>query len=258
MARFDAGRMLSGMETISSQQKFWNDWNARSREQDISEVSRRQGEFIRDWLAQSGRRDLRILDVGCGAGWLCPMLTPFGTVTGTDLSNEVLERAQRRWPDVTFVAGDFATLPFEPRSFDVVTALEVLSHVEDQVAFLDRIADLLVPDGMLLLATQNKPVLQDYCNTAVPQPGQLRRWVDRDELRSLAEERFAVEELVSATPVAHRGFRRLLTSGRVNALLQPLIGNRLRDALEARYWGWTLMLKARKRAPIVDVWPFDP
>jgi SAM-dependent methyltransferase len=234
------------METINAQQKFWNDWNARAREPGIPEVSRRQAEFVRQWLFQQGRRDLNILEVGCGAGWLSPILMPFGTVIATDLSDEVLDRARARWPEVAFVAGDFATLPFDPQSFDVVVSLEVLSHVEDQPAFVGRLAALLADQGILILATQNRPVLQDRCNIAPPEPGQLRRWVDRAELIQLVTPHFKVETLITATPVAHRGWRRALTSARIHNLLRPFIGEKLRDLLEKRQWGWTLMLKARK------------
>lgn len=67
------------------------------------------------WLTQLGRHDLDIIEVGCGAGWLCDRLTKFGRVTGTDLSHEVLARAANRWPSVNYVAGDFMQLDFPER-----------------------------------------------------------------------------------------------------------------------------------------------
>ena len=82
-----------------------------------------------------------IIDVGFGAGWFCPQLTHFGRVTGTDLSDEVLARAKRRVPDVNFVPGDFMDLDFGANSFDVIVALEVLSHVADQRAFIRKLAE---------------------------------------------------------------------------------------------------------------------
>lgn len=244
---------MAGMETLVAQQKFWNHWNATARSQGPSEISRRQADFVRQWLLDEGRQDLRILEVGCGSGWLSPMLTPFGRVTATDLSDDVLDIARQRWPSVDFVAGDFAVLPFEERAFDVIVSLEVLSHVEDQPAFAARLSNLLAENGLLILATQNRPVLRDHCSIPPPQPGQLRKWVDRAELLRIFSPHFDTEVLVSATPVAHRGWRRLLTSARVNRILHPLIGHALRDFLEARQWGWTLMLKARKHADVAGV-----
>lgn len=233
--------------SVAEQQSFWNGWNGGVWKGGRGEISRRQAEIVLEWLNASGRCDNRILEVGCGAGWLCPQLAGFGEVVGTDLSDDVLQRAQERWPHVLFVAGDFMSLSFEANSFDVVVTLEVLSHVSDQDGFMRRIAELLKPDGLMMLATQNKPVLRDHCIVAPLGPGQLRHWVDRSELAALAEPYFVIEELFSVTPSAHRGIRQLLTSQKVNALLSPIFGHRLRNALEARDWGWTLMLKARKR-----------
>lgn len=47
--------------------------------------------------------------------------------------------------------------------------------------------------------------------------------------------------------IAHKHFRRLLTSSKVNRLTHVLLGHRLRNFMEARDWGWTLMLKAKKK-----------
>lgn len=229
------------------QRTFWNKWNSDNRQQDVGEISRRQAEVINQWLLNRGRRDLNILEVGCGNGWFCPSLAKFGDVTATDISDEVLSAARSRWPHIKFVAGDFAKLEFPPASFDVLVSLEVLSHVADQNKFFNRLAELLKPGGQLFLATQNRPVLQNYCNVSVQQPGQIRHWVDRTELVSLASKHFEIQSLFSITPIAHKHFRKLLTSNKVNRLTQAFLGDRLRDFMEARDWGWTLMLRAKKK-----------
>ena len=237
------------METLESQRLFWNTWNAANRETDVSEVSRRQAEVILGWLGALNRRDLDIIEVGCGTGWFCPLLAKFGRVIGTDLSDEVLARAQQRWPGVGFMAGDFASLPLKDATFDVVVSLEVLSHVADQPSFIARIAQILRPGGLLLLATQNRAVLSEHCLIPPPAPGQLRNWVDRQQLRSLLSPHFDIERLISVTPVAHKGLRRILTSQRLNSLLRPVAGNALRNLMERNGWGWTLIAMARKPAP---------
>lgn len=235
---------------IEAQRHFWNTWNAQTREHERQQVSIRQAEVVIGWLEKLGRKDLRILEVGCGAGWFCPELARFGEVIGTDLSDEVLERAKQRWPHIDFIAGDFFALDFAPASFDVIVTLEVLSHVEDQQKFFARLAHLLVPGGKLFLATQNRQVLENHCNIPPPGPGQIRYWVDSKELSALASRHFSVDELFSVTPIAHRGWRHLLTARKVNALLSPVVGTRLRDRLEAAGWGWTLMLAATRQASV--------
>lgn len=97
---------MSLVTPIAQQREFWNRWNTETREKGIEEVSRRQAQTVRRWLEASGRTDLDILEVGCGAGWFCSELSAYGSVTGTDLSDEVIERARQRTPAARFLAGD--------------------------------------------------------------------------------------------------------------------------------------------------------
>lgn len=238
--------------SISIQQAFWNGWNATHREHQISEVSIRQAEAVRGWLNRLGRRDLDILEVGCGAGWFCPQLAEFGSVTGTDLSDEVLARAQARAPHIQCRAGDFMQLDFGRATFDVIVSLEVLSHVADQPAFLSKISSHLRPGGLLMLATQNRPVLQHLNTVSSPAPGQLRKWLDRHELRQLLDEEFTVQELFSVTPKANRGIMRIINSRTFNRPVRAVFGNRVESLKEAMWLGWTLMALARKRVADQD------
>jgi SAM-dependent methyltransferase len=259
---------MARMAPIALQQSFWNSWNASNRERSVDEVSRRQAAVVCEWLSSIGRKNLDIIDVGCGTGWLCPELTRFGRVTGTDLSGEVLARARQRTPDVTFVAGDFMNLNFGRESFDVIVSLEVLAHVHDQKSFLKKVASHLRLGGHLMLATQNRIVLQYLNFIPPPAPGQLRRWVDRRELQDLLNPEFETLELFTVTPKVGRGLgmRRLADSIKLAWLQQNRPGERqeivhtssdqtgavpparwLTAPLEALGLGWTLMALARKR-----------
>jgi 2-polyprenyl-3-methyl-5-hydroxy-6-metoxy-1,4-benzoquinol methylase len=231
---------------MSLQQRFWNDWNASTREQSIDVVSTDQARVVTGWLNRLGRKDLDIIEVGCGAGWLCGDLRPFGRVTGTDLSDEVLTRAHARLPDVNFVAGDFLALDFPPGAFDVVVTLEVLSCVQDQEAFVAKIARLLKPGGYVMMATPNRRVLQRYNRIPPPGPGQLRRWTDKQELRSLLAREFDIREIFSITPRANKGLMRILNSRTFNRPIRALVGDRVDRFKEAIGLGWTLMALARK------------
>src|SRR6185295_17601872 len=184
---------VTRMYSDTDQRDFWNKWNV-SREETRGRVSNEQRQVILSWLDKIGRRDLDIIEVGCGAGWLCADLIRYGRVVGTDLSDEVLKRAAEHLPSVEFIAGDFLKLDFGARRFDAAVSLETLTHVPDQAAFVRKCADLLKPGGLLLLATQNKTALEK--NQVKPQQrGQYRRWVDHDELAALLHEHFEIEEL---------------------------------------------------------------
>jgi SAM-dependent methyltransferase len=243
--------MGAGEFSLRLQQQFWNRWNADKRENGVGKVSLEQTDVVLSWLKQIGKRDLDIIDVGCGAGWLCPHLTEFGRVTGTDLSDEVVGRAAARFPDVNYVAGDFMALEFGQGNFDVVVSLEVLSHVADQPAFIEKISSLLRPGGYFIIGTPNKPALMRN-NIPPPEPGQLRHWTDRHELGELLGTRFEVLEMRSITPVFNRGLLRIPNSYKLNHLASALklspVTNLVKKAQERAWLGWTLMALATKRA----------
>lgn len=235
------------IQSIELQRDYWDAWNASNREQRRSDVSLDQREMVLRWLAALGRTDLDLIKVGCGAGWLCPSLKPFGRVTATDLSPRVLERASQRVPDVRFVAADFMALDIAPASFDVVVTLEVLSHVADHPAFVAKLNTILRPGGLLMLATQNRPVLERFNDVAAPQPGQLRRWFNKHELETLLDPYFEVQRLQSMTPVASKGPLRIVAGRKVKRIIRAAVGRSLEHALAAAGLGWTLMVLARKR-----------
>jgi 2-polyprenyl-3-methyl-5-hydroxy-6-metoxy-1,4-benzoquinol methylase len=215
--------------------RYWNGWNARSREHAQDRVALEQARVVEGWL--QGRRGLSILEAGCGAGWMSERLAAFGSVVAMDQADEVVERAQQRVPSVRFLVGDLLVDDLGSR-YDVVVSLEVLAHVADQATYLRRLHDALRPGGQLLLATQNKPVLTRFNRLPPPGPGQLRRWVDRAELRQLVEAAsFQVDEMLVITPQANVGLMRVL------AKASRMTGT---DRVLARLgFGWTIMLSAR-------------
>ncbi|NPU23956.1 class I SAM-dependent methyltransferase [Bradyrhizobium denitrificans] len=236
-------------EAIDTQQAFWNRWNASTREKEVGEVSQEQRDVIISWLESLGRTDLKIIEVGCGAGWLCEHLTRFGQVTATDLSHEVIARTAARLPEVRFIPGDFMALDVGS-GYDVAISLEVLAHVADQPAFLAKIADLLKPGGCLMLATQNKPVLQ-MNDIPAAAPGQIRRWTDRHELSQLLAGRFNVQKMFSLTPFYNRGLLRYVNAPKVRRIAQSIglggVHRAMRRAQEKAWLGWTIMVMANVR-----------
>ncbi len=239
------------MYSDTDQRNFWNKWNM-SREETRGRVSTEQRQVVLRWMDKLARRDLDIIEVGCGAGWLCADLVKYGRVVGTDLSDDVLGRAAQRLPEADFIAGDFLTLDFGARRFDVLVTLETLSHVPDQPGFMRKCAALLKPQGVLMMATQNRTTLEKN-SVPAPGPGQYRRWVDHQELTALMGEDFDVEELFSITPKFNRGPLRLVNSERTRGSLRAIGLGGLVDTttrMQEKAWlGWTLMALARKRAP---------
>lgn len=234
---------------ISDQQRFWNAWNAEFREDPtkLAPVNQRQAQFVLQRLRELGPERRDIVEVGCGSGWLCGQMRSFGSVCGFDLSDEVLERSRARYPDVRFVAGDFQRMNLPVESADVVVTLEVLSHVSEQREFMRRLAQLLRPGGFLLLATQNRFVLERFEAVRPAQPGQIRHWVNARELRALLRPHFQTIKMTSLVTVGHSGVLRFLNSARLNAVLAKLGVDASYDLLkESMLLGHTLMVFACK------------
>jgi 2-polyprenyl-3-methyl-5-hydroxy-6-metoxy-1,4-benzoquinol methylase len=216
-------------DSIDAQRAYWNRWNATYRAKNLSEISTDQRNAVLGWLTELGRTNLDLIEVGCGAGWLCPSLKMFGRVTATDFSDEMLTRASALVPDVRFVEGDFMALDFGAGQFDVVVTLEVLAHVADQQAFIAKLEALLRPGGLLILATQNRPILERFNTVEPQQPGQLRRWVDRNELRHCYR-LISTLQMRVMTPVAGNGPMRLSRT-KMLALLR-VVGRSIERTLE--------------------------
>jgi len=102
----------------------------------------------------------RVLDVASGDGALIEILAPrAGHITCLDISNRVLDAAQRRLSDlenVEFVRGDMHQLPFEDESFDQVLLLNALSYADRPVGVINEASRVLQRGGRLVAVTLAK------------------------------------------------------------------------------------------------------
>src|SRR5437667_2570535 len=106
--------------------------------------------FVEKICRDIGKLRPRILDVGCGTGANLQMLSEFGAAEGVDVSVEALDFCRTR--GLTMVKqGAAESLPYEDASFDLVTGLDVVEHLDDDVAGLREMRRVLRPDGRALL-----------------------------------------------------------------------------------------------------------
>lgn len=92
----------------------------------------------------------RILDVGCGTGANLKMLGLYGYAEGVDISEQAVEFCRQRGLR-SVKHGAIEELPYDAESFDLITALDVLEHLDDDGAGLLEMRRALRPDGTLLL-----------------------------------------------------------------------------------------------------------
>ncbi len=103
-------------------------------------------------LAMLASPDDRVLDVGCGDGFLSAKLAEAGCqVVALDADAEVLERAKQRWPEsqIDWLHADLMTAELPLDSFDVVLSNAALHHLPDLGEALTRMSALVRPGGRL-------------------------------------------------------------------------------------------------------------
>jgi 2-polyprenyl-6-hydroxyphenyl methylase/3-demethylubiquinone-9 3-methyltransferase len=122
--------------------------------------SRHRNPWIADEIVRVfGPSAQRVLDLGCGAGYLSNYLATAGhCVTGIDTTAENLSVARAH--DVTQTAkyevGDACALPYPARSFDVVCAMDLLEHVTDPEKLIAEVGRVLRPGGVFFFHTFNR------------------------------------------------------------------------------------------------------
>jgi len=103
----------------------------------------------------------RVLDLGSGAGTdslvAAQMVGPRGSVTGIDMTLEMLEKARASAAamgadNVRFIEGEVEELPFDEHSFDVVISNGVIDLIPDKDVVFASIFRVLVPGGRMQIA----------------------------------------------------------------------------------------------------------
>jgi 2-polyprenyl-3-methyl-5-hydroxy-6-metoxy-1,4-benzoquinol methylase len=94
----------------------------------------------------------RILEAGAGSGAFAHRLKQLGfEVEACDATPELFQA-----PDIPFRRADISrSLPYGDASFDAITCLETIEHLEDQFTFARECARVLAPGGRLLITTPN-------------------------------------------------------------------------------------------------------
>lgn len=107
-------------------------------------------QFVEQICRQVTDRPARILDVGCGTGANLLMLSNYGEAEGVDVSEDALEFCRARGLDKVKL-GAAEELPYEDGTFDLVTAFDVVEHMDDDLAGLKEMRRVLRPGGRVLL-----------------------------------------------------------------------------------------------------------
>lgn len=123
-------------------------------------------DFLFDWIFHPGRvaavklldihPDERVLEVGIGTGLNLPLYPPRCRLTGIDLSDKMLEKAQAKIEElgldnVTLKVMDAAAMDFADSEFDRALATYVISAVPDPLGVLREMRRVVKPGGTIVI-----------------------------------------------------------------------------------------------------------
>lgn len=144
----------------------------------------------------------RVLDIGCGTGMMLKYLSKYGKTWGIDKDLKAIEYAQKKAPKAKIILG---SLPEKlPKGkFDLVTLLDVIEHVDKDQEALWTIANILKPQGVLVITV----------------PAYHFLWTGHDDI-NLHKRRYAIGEL--KTKINNAGFKIRKISYYNNFLFLPI------------------------------------
>jgi len=93
----------------------------------------------------------KVLDLGCGPGNLLDLIAAQGDTFGSDFSADALGFCYQRGYHRLFRA-DFHSLPIRGESFDLVTCIDVLEHLQDDRRAFKELGRILRPSGLLVVS----------------------------------------------------------------------------------------------------------
>jgi ubiquinone/menaquinone biosynthesis C-methylase UbiE len=151
----------------------------------------------------------RVLEVGCGSAALAAAAARRGAeVTATDVSLRWLVLARKRLAEEGVAGVRLACCAaeeevFEPASFDLVLASDVIEHVVNPDAFVAGCARVLRPGGLLFLATPNRYSLGLEPHVRLPLVGYLPRGLARRYVWAVRKAPYDHVRLLSARDLRH-------------------------------------------------------
>lgn len=174
--RFGSDRLawLSEVET-------WHFWFVGRR----ALIDRLLNRYLRD-------KTQPILDLGCGTGLLSRVMMARGyRMLGLDLRPEGLSVAHKALPQLWLVQAEATRPPLRQNVLGAVMLLDVLEHVDDQIA-LAEVKRVLLPGGRAVITVPAMPWLWSNRDERA---GHLRRYSRKQLSRALADAGLQVEEL---------------------------------------------------------------
>jgi 2-polyprenyl-3-methyl-5-hydroxy-6-metoxy-1,4-benzoquinol methylase len=160
------------------------------------------------FTATLGRPQYSVLEIGCGIAGFGDEFQRLGLdYTGIDIDSRMVERAKNRGLNVN--QEDLFNLPLNHK-FDVITFSQVLEHIKDPSAFIERVQMLLTPNGIVECDVPNHNSLAGAISKILSKDSNRFGGIDlphhafsytAKSLRQLFEKHFQVTDLLTVNPL---------------------------------------------------------
>jgi len=109
--------------------------------------------FYRKLVEEVTTRNQFVLDVGCGLGNFLSKLHPHYQCFGIDASSYAISQAKQKNPEISsnLVQSDIEKIPFN-HSFDIITAFDVIEHIEDLSKVINAVKSNLTSSGHFIFS----------------------------------------------------------------------------------------------------------
>ena len=165
---------------------YWDDDQVRNQE-------------IIDIILQNGgiKEGVRVLDIACGTGVLFPdyLHRKVNSVTGIDISSEMVHIAREKFPQVEVICGDAQNYVFDD-VFDAVMIYNAFPHFTDSIALFSNLSSFMAKDGRLTVAHGISEKELEECHSgkaksiSLPLPS-------KEKLAEIMSEFFDVDVMIS-------------------------------------------------------------
>lgn len=144
-------------------------------------------------LISSKVRGKDILDIGCGNGILVLNLNSKGmNAVGLEPNNELIELARQVNPKLKIIKGYAEDITKINKRFDSVVMMDVLEHIKDDEAQLQKIHNSLNDDGQIVLVV---PAFKFLFGKRDKNNGHYRRYSKKDLINKLSRNGFKIKKI---------------------------------------------------------------